>query len=140
MVFVEFDVRRPLHLRPGIGGDDLGVVALGHIGQGLHLALHVHHHGVHGPGDDRQFLLEEVSGHRNPVAHQHLIGRAAHPRQVDPLGALGLGVGLDLRVLGGDDEEFRQQGFMAVHDQVHLVFFQHPEVDLSGDGLRGCRT
>ena len=41
----------------GIGGNQLGMIALGHIGQVLHDALDIDHHGIHRPGNDGQLLL-----------------------------------------------------------------------------------
>jgi hypothetical protein len=60
VVLVEFDVDHVvlLHLGDGMGGDQLGVEALGHVGQVLDDALDVHHHGVAGAGDDGQLLLQ----------------------------------------------------------------------------------
>ena len=82
----------PFDAGPVVGGDQFGVVALGHVGQGLHLALHVHDHGVHRAGDDGHLLLQVVAGHGDAVAHQDLVGGAAHAGQLDALGALVLGV------------------------------------------------
>ena len=81
----------PSDLGPVVSGDQLGMVALDHVFQGLHLALHVHHQGVHGAGDHRQFLVQVVAHHRYAVAHQDFVGRAAHAAQLDALGALALG-------------------------------------------------
>ena len=130
----------PVDPGPGVGGDELGVVALGHVGQGLHDALHVHHHGVHRAGDDGQFLLQVVAGNRNAVAHEDLVGGAAHAGQLDALGALVLGVLDGLRLLGGHVDHLGQQRLMAVDDDVDVVFFQHAQVDLAGHRHRACRT
>ena len=133
MMFIKGDVHGgPFDHGPVVRSDELGVITFGNIGQGLHLALHVHHHGVHGAGDDGQFLLQVVARHRNAVAHQDLVGAAAHAGQLDALGALVLGILDHLRFLGGHIDHLRQQGLMAVHDDVDVIFFQDAQVDLTG--------
>ena len=63
-----------LDLRPVGRGHELGVVALGHVLEALHLTLHVDRHQLYGAGHQCQFLLQEVSGAGNAVAHEHFIG------------------------------------------------------------------
>ena len=45
-------------------------------GKGLHDALHVHHHRLDGAGQDNQFLVQEVAGAGDTLAHHHLVGGA----------------------------------------------------------------
>ena len=52
-------------------------------GQRRHDALHVDDHHLHRAGHDGQFLLQEVAGDRQPVAHQHFVGGAADAGDVD---------------------------------------------------------
>ena len=133
MMFIKGDVHGgPFDHGPVVRGDQLGVITFGNIGQGLHFALHVHHHGVHGAGDHGQFLLQVVARHRNAVAHQDFVGGAAHAGQLDALGALVLGILDHLRFLGGHIDHLRQQGLMAVHDDIDVIFFQDAQVDLTG--------
>ena len=73
MVLVELDMGRAGHLHFRAGRDDLGVEMLGHAGQRLHDALHVHHHRLDGPGENREFLVQEVAGRRNALAHHHFV-------------------------------------------------------------------
>jgi hypothetical protein len=101
MVFVELDVDDVvlLHLGDGVGGDQLGVEALGHVGHILENTLDVDHHGIAGAGDDGQFLLQVGAGLGHAVALEDLVGRTADAAQLDALGALGLGVFDDFRLL-----------------------------------------
>ena len=94
MVLVKLDVDDVvlLHLGDGVGGDQFGVEALGHIGQVLEHALDVHHHGITGTGDDGQLLLQEIACRRYAVALKNLIGRTADAAQLDAFGALYFGV------------------------------------------------
>jgi len=59
MVFIEFDVDHVVLFNLGnrMGGDQLGVKTLGHIGQVLHHTLDIHYHGITGAGDNHKFLL-----------------------------------------------------------------------------------
>ena len=68
------------------------MVALGDIAQSLHDALDIDHHGFDRAGDNSQFLLQEVAGDGNAVAHQDFVGGTAHTGQVDALGAFGFGI------------------------------------------------
>ena len=102
------------------------------------IALHVHHHGVHRPGDDGQLLLQVVAGNGNAVAHEDLVGGAAHAGQLDALGALALGVLEDLRLLGGHVDHLGQHRLMAVDDDVDVVFFEDAQVDLAGHRHRAA--
>ena len=120
------------------GGEKEGVVAGGHVPQGGHDALVVHHHGLHRAGDQGQLLDQVVAGHGDALAHQHFVARAAQARQVDALGPQFLGPVEQLRVLGGLGHHLRHQGVVAVEDDVHLVLLQHPQVDLGGHGLGGA--
>jgi len=54
------------------------VKAFGDIGQVLEYALDVVHHGITGPGDDSQLLLEKCSAQRHTMALQHFIDRATN--------------------------------------------------------------
>ena len=114
MMFIKLDVDDVvlLHLGDGVGGDQLGVEALGHVGQVLEHTLNVHHHGIAGAGDNRQFLLQEGTGRRYAVALQDLIGGTADAAQLNPFGALGLGVIRSFPVTERPPQSFRRA---AVH-------------------------
>ena len=55
--------------------------------QGWHDALDVNDHGLHGPGDHRQFLLEKIAGDGDAVTHDDFIAGTAHAHHVDAGGA-----------------------------------------------------
>ncbi len=127
-MLVELHVDGARDLGLARGGDQLGVEVLGQVAQRLHDALHVHDHGLDRAGDDRQLLVQEVAGRWDAVAHQDLVRRAADAGQVDALGALGLGVGDQLGILGSDHDHLRQGRLVAVDDDVDLVVLQHAQV------------
>ena len=77
--------------------------------QGLHDALHVDDHRLDGAGEHREFLVEEVAGRRDAVAHEDLVAGAADAGEVDALGARRLGLGDQLGVTRGLDEHRRQR-------------------------------
>ena len=110
------------------GGHHLGMVGLRDLRQAGHAALHVGDEHLDRAGDDRQLLLEEVAGDRDAVANEDLVGRAADAGEGHALGARGLGFGDDLRVAGSDGEHFGQGRLMAVHEDVHRLRAQHPEI------------
>jgi hypothetical protein len=130
MMLVELDVEHIVLLHPGdgMGGDQFGMKAFGHIGQVLENALDIHHHGVAGPGDDRQFLLQEGAAKRNPVSLEDFIGRAADARELNALGALGLGVINHLRVTGRGDDHLGENRLMAVDDDIDMIFLHTPKL------------
>ncbi|KUG28792.1 hypothetical protein ASZ90_001344 [hydrocarbon metagenome] len=132
VLYVEFHMRGAGELGLGRGGDDAAVVAPGHGDQAGHDALVVHHHDLHGPGDDGQFGHEVVSGHGDALAHEQFVARAAQPGQVDPGGPGGLGLGQKRRVAHGGQDHLRDDGAVAVHQDVHVVGLEHPEIDLGG--------
>ena len=111
---------------------------LGHAGQRLHDALHVHHHRLDGPGEDRQLLVQEVAGRRDALAHHHLVGGAADAGQVDALGALALGVFDQLRIQHRGDDHLAEGRLVAVDDDVDLVLHQAAQVDLAHLGAGGA--
>ena len=120
------------------GGDELGVEALRQGAQGGEDALDVHHDGLAGPGEDHVLLLEEVAGHGDAVAHGHLVGGAAHAADVDALGAVGLGQGDHLGILGVEHDHLGQGGVMAVDHDVHHVLLHHAQIGGGVDGLGGA--
>jgi len=67
------------------------------------------------------------------VTLENLVGRAADAAQLDPLGALGLGVFDNLRFLGHGHDHLGKHRLMAVHDDVDMVFLHHAQV---GFGLQ----
>ena len=126
IVLTELDVRGPRNLRLGRRCNDLRMITLRHVGQGLHNTLHIHHHHIHHARNQRELLLKHVPRHRNPVPHQNLIGRTTDPGDVDPLGPLLLRQLHHLLVLRGHHDHLRKQRLVPVHDHVHLILFQHP--------------
>ena len=70
----------------------------------------------------------KLPAHGYAVAHEHLVGGAAHAREVDALGAHLLRRLLDLGVLGRRDEKLRKKRLVAVDDDVHLVFLEDAQV------------
>ena len=130
VMLIELHMRRAGDLGLGGSGDDFGMIALGNVRQRLHDALHVHDHGIHRAGDERQFLLQEVTGEGDAVPHQHFVGGTALTRQIDPLCA-GVCCQLhDLRVMSRRHDHFGQEGFVTVDDDIHLIFLEYAEVDL----------
>ena len=91
LVLVKLDMHCAGHHGLGRSSYELGVVALGDVRQRFHYALDIHHHGVHGAGNQGQLLLHKVTRQRYAVTHQYLVGRAAHAGQVDAAGTLLLG-------------------------------------------------
>ena len=128
IVLAELNVRRPGNLRLRRRRNDLRMITLRHVGQRLHNALHVHHHHIHHARNQRQLLLKHIARHRNPVPHQNLIGRTAHPGDVDPLGPLLLRQLHHLLVLRGHHDHLRKQRLVPVHDHVHLILSQHSKI------------
>jgi hypothetical protein len=102
--------------------DDLRVVLRGHLGEALEDALNVHDHCFDGPRRHGHLLLEEVTGDRDPVAHEDFVGRAADPGDVDALGPLLLGHLEHLLVPGRQHDHLRKKRLVAVHDDVDLIF------------------
>ena len=142
MMLVKGDVHGlPFDPGPVVGGDQLGVVALGHVGQGLHLALHVHHHGVHGAGDDGQ---SPAAGSCRPPGCRGASGSRWRSSTCRPAGCpwrpcSGRTV-ISFRLHGGHVDHLGQQRLMAVDDDVDVVLFQDAQVDLAGHRHRACRT
>ena len=85
--------------------------------------MNVDKHDVHRTGHHGKLLLKEVAGDGYPVTHQHFIGRATQPHQVDTLGTLGFGFGQEFRVACGGHDYIGQRRLMAVDNDVHLVGF-----------------
>jgi hypothetical protein len=131
MVLVELDVRRARHLNLGAGGDDFGVEMIGHASQRLHDALHVDDHRLDRAGQDRKLLVEEVAGRWDALPHHDLVRGAADAGQVDALGALALGVSDQLGVLHRGHDHLGEGRFVAVDDDVDLLFFEAAQVDLA---------
>ena len=96
---IELDVVGIGHPGDGRGGHELGVEALGQGAEGGEDALHVHDDGLAGAGQHDVFLLQEVAGHGNAVAHGDLVGGAADARHVDALRTHFLGQGDHLGIL-----------------------------------------
>jgi len=110
-------------------GDEPGVETLGQIDQAGHDALVVGHYGFHRPGHDGQFGHHVVAGYGDALAHQKLVPGAAEPGHVEAGGA-GLPGRLDqLGINRGGQDHFRDQGVVAVDQDVDLVFFDDPQVD-----------
>ena len=140
MVFIEFDVHHIvlLHLGDGMGGDQFGVEAFGHVGQVLEYALDVHDHGIAGAGDDGQFLLQVGTGLGNAVTLEDLVGRAADAAQLNALGALGFGVLDDFRFLAHGHDHLGEYRLMAVDDDIDVVFLHDAQVGFGLQGVGGA--
>jgi hypothetical protein len=69
LVFIELDVSCTLDLDLGRGGDDLGMEIGSQLYKRLHHTLNVHNHGFHSTGQDSQFLVQEVAGGWDTLAH-----------------------------------------------------------------------
>ena len=76
-----------------------------------------------------------VAGHGDPGAHQELVAGAAHPGQVDPGGALVLGLFEQVRVLAGAQQHLRDYRVVPVDHDVHLVLLEHAGVYPGRAGL-----
>ena len=140
VMLIELHMRCAGDLGLGGSGDYFGMVALGNVRQPLHDALDIHDHGIDRAGDDSQFLLQEVTGDGDAVPHQHFVGGAAHARQVDSLCAWLCCQLHDLRVLSRRHDHFGQERFMAVDDDIDLIFLENAEVDLRSEPASACRT
>ncbi len=140
MVFVELDVDDVVlfHLGDGMGGDQLGVKAFGNIGQVLENTLDIHDHGIAGAGDNGQFLLQESACGRNAVALKNLIGRTADAAELDAFGAFGFGIIDHFLGLGCGNDHFGENGFMAVDDDVDMIFFHDSQVGFGMQRIRGA--
>jgi hypothetical protein len=138
LVLVKLDMRRTLDLDFGRGGDHFGVKIPRQLDQCLHDTLHVDHHRLNRAGQDRQFLLEEITRRRDTLAHQDFVSRAANPGQVDAVRARRPRVFDDLRVLRRRHDHLAEGGFVAVHDHVDHVVFEHAQIRLAQD--RGWRA
>jgi hypothetical protein len=88
MVFIKLDMDHIIlfHLGNGMRGDELGMEALGNVGQVLEDTLHVYDHRITGTGDNCQFLLQKGSGRRYTVALQNLVGSTADSCKLDTFG------------------------------------------------------
>ena len=62
------------------------------------------------------------------MAHGHLVGGAAHAADVDALGAVGLGQGDHLGILGVEHDHLGQGGVMAVDNDVDHVLLHDAQV------------
>ena len=107
-------------------------------GQAGHAALHVDDHHLHRAGDDSQLLLKEVARHRNAVANEDFVGRAANTRQRHAPRSGLFGVFDDLRLLDRNGKHFGKRGFMPMHDDVHGIMAQYSQVRIAAHGRRGA--
>ena len=116
------------HPGDGRGGDELGVEALAQGAQSGEDALHVHHDGFAGAGENYVLLVQEVARHGDAVTHGHFVGGAAHAGNGDALGAQALGVGDHLGIVGVVDDHLGQGGIMAVDHDVDVVLLHDADV------------
>src|SRR5450756_1013319 len=130
VLLVKLDELGERHLRLAAGGDHLGVVALGELTDSLVDALHVHHHGIHRAGDYGELLLEHVPRDRDAVPREYLVRGTADAGDVDTFGAFLLGLLDHLFALAGEQDHLRQDGLVAVHDDVDLFLGEHTQVYL----------
>ena len=116
---------------PGLvrGGYKFSVIAVGHLDQTGHDALVVHQDKFHRPGDDGQLGHQMVAGHGNALAHQHLVARATKAGHVDAHGSDRLGLFLDLRIIDRVQNHFRDNGRVAVDEDVDLIGFEHAQIE-----------
>jgi hypothetical protein len=73
------------------------------------------------------------------MAHEYLVGRAAHTRQVYARGPFTFGIGDHFGILRGDCQYFRQLGLMAMYDDIDFICFKHSQLIWLKTG-RVCRT
>ena len=137
-LLVELDVLGIRHPGDGRGGDELGMEALGEGAQSGEDTLDVHDDGFAGAGEDHVLLLQEVTGHRDAVAHCHFVGGAADAADVDALGAVALGQGDHFGVLGIEHDHLREGGVVAVDDDVDHVLLHDADVGLGVNRLGGA--
>ena len=62
------------------------------------------------------------------MANEYLVGGAAYPGEGNALGARSLRFGHNLRVAGSDGEHLGQRGLVSVHEDVHRLLAQDPEI------------
>ena len=122
----------------GRGGDELGMEALGQRAQCRENALYVHHDGLAGAGQHHVLLAQEVAGHGDAVTHGDLVAGAADAGHGDALGAVFLGVGDHLRVVGIEHDHLGQRGIVAVDDNIDVTLFHHADVGGGINGLGGA--
>ena len=137
-VLIELDVGCAFDLAPWVGGEELGAIAFGQGGQRLHDALYIHSHGIHGTGGDHRFHTEKIPGMGNAVTSQGFGPGTAHTEQVDPLRSSRLRLLEQGRIGRGGNHGFKEQRFMAVNDDVHLVFLEKTHVYTSHNGSGGA--
>ena len=125
VVVIELKMNGARHFRLRGCGDDLRMITLSHLGQRGHDTLDIHHHYFHCSGRKCQLLLQVGTGYGYAVSHQHLIGRAAHPGQVDPLDALRPGQCKQLLVLSRHNDRLRELRFMAMDNDVDFILFEN---------------
>ena len=102
MVFIKLDMDYVilLHLVYRMRGDQLGMEALGNVGQVLEDTLHVYDHSITGTGKKRQVLLQKGTGRWNAMTLQDLVGGAADATQLYALGTFFLRIGQHFLGLG----------------------------------------
>ena len=135
---IEIDALRPRNVGLARSGDDLGVMAGGHLRQRGHDALHIHHHQVHRAGEQRQLLVQVIARHRHSLAHQDFIRGAADAGNVDAFGARLARPRQQVLVAAGGHDHLAQGRLMAVHQDVDLLLFEHPEIGLRSNRLRAA--
>ena len=101
-------------------------------------ALHVHHDGLAGTGQHHVLLTQEVTGHGDAVTHGDLVAGAAHTSHSDALGAVFLGVGDHLGIIGVEHDHLGQGGIVAVNDDIDVILLHHADVGGGVDGLGGA--
>ena len=97
-------------------------------------ALHVHHDGFAGAGQHHVLLIQEVAGHGDAVTHGDLVAGTADAGHGDALGAVFLGVGDHLGVVGVEHDHLGQRGIVAVNDDIDVVLLHDADV---GGGVNG---
>jgi len=115
---VELDMLGKGEFGLGACGYELGVDFLRQLAEGRHDALDVDYHCVNGARGKGQFLLEEIPGDGNTVAHEDFDRRAADAAEVDARGALALGEFHQFLVVAGGNDHLRKGGLVAMDDNV----------------------
>jgi len=135
-VFMKLDVLDPFYMTPGVCGEKPGSITLGYAGQALLNTLHVHGHGVHSACYQDRLGGHEVPCMGDAVAGKHFRTGAAHAHKVDPLSSCLL-CGIEKgRVVDGSQHGLKKVRFMAMDDDIDVIFLEATHIYISPYGSR----